>query len=157
MLTNTKTYLAIAREAHGEMLRVLEGHRSSQPDGCSGFVYRHDPDQRSFKQALICITFTGIYFEALTFACAIKVSNTLACKVDRALYEEKLHLFGVHDDQLSKRLKAFRLARKDVVHEKSPSPAALTIPDMRNAQATASECVKLIDAIHAALADVSTS
>ena len=65
VVTNVSTYRAIATEAFEAMRGLVESGRWPKEDGSPGWILKFDPDQKSFKQAMIAIVFTGMWLEAL--------------------------------------------------------------------------------------------
>lgn len=129
LISNIRTYFAIAEDAAAESKRLLDAGRTPKPDGQPGFVVAFDPEQKSFKQSLIAIAFAGMYLEALVGIMGRqRLGEDRYAKIERATYEEKLRQLGVSDPKLLADCKRFRLARNDLVHEKpvdldAPAPA----------------------------------
>lgn len=66
MLSNLNVYLSIAESALQEAHLLETDGRRPKPNGEAGIILTVDPRQQSFKQSLIAIVFSGIYFEAQT-------------------------------------------------------------------------------------------
>lgn len=61
--SNVDVYAAIAEEAFAEMEKRLTEGRKLRADG-KGYINKFDPSQKSFKSALISITFSALWLEA---------------------------------------------------------------------------------------------
>jgi hypothetical protein len=145
MISNMDTYLSIARESHSEMERLFNAARSPKPDGSPGYIITYDPNSGSFKQALITIAFSAMYFEALTYFTARKrFSKTKAADICGMWYENRLEPLGITDKPLTDRAKLFRLARNDLIHEKAIIPSELGSSTIRFAQQTANESIEFV-------------
>lgn len=152
MLSNVEIYFAIAREAHAEMKRLEGTSRRSKPDGSPGHVVTYDPARRSLKQAMIAIAFSGMYFEAAVYLVALKkFPEGEARKIDRLPYEERLRVLGIADRALLDGAQTLREARKELVHEKALSPAALESVTFGYAQEMADHAWGFINQLHGAL------
>ena len=57
--TNVSTYRAIAIEAFEAMRELVGSGRRPKEDGAPGWILQFDPNQKSFKQAMVVIVFTG--------------------------------------------------------------------------------------------------
>jgi hypothetical protein len=142
--TNGRAYYAIAREAFELMKEDDAKNIRSRQDGQPGFVKTIDPYGKSFKNALICIVFCGIYLEATLHLLIGKKLGMDECKrLDRKSYEEKLHALGCNDETIIVDAGKFRESRKEVVHEK----ALLTDDDLRIAQREAEFAFNLVERI----------
>lgn len=120
LLSNACVYKAIADESHDRMSKSIKRGRKPRIDGKPGYVIRLDPSKRSFKSALIAIVFSGIYLEALIFITALRLfDRKKALSIDRKQLEDRLKELGIADPSLLERAKRFRLARKELVHEKA--------------------------------------
>jgi len=127
--SNLRIYLAMAKESAAESRRLTELGRTPRADG--GFVVRHDPEHRSFKQSLIAIAFAGIFLEALMAVLLIERLGKRAYeKLDHRKWEARLEALGVVDQQFLARCKKFREARNELMHEKPidwDEPGAATV------------------------------
>ena len=65
--TNVCTYKAIADEAYREMAEDAERNERQNPDGRGGTIKWFDPEQKSFKQAMVSVVFTCIWLEATLY------------------------------------------------------------------------------------------
>jgi hypothetical protein len=102
------------------MRELDEAGRSPKPDGSKGWIKKYDPEQKSFKQAMISIVFTGMWLEALMHLKIIQKFNEKKFKkYDFKSYKEKLNLLGCDDENILKRVEIFRKCRKELVHEKA--------------------------------------
>lgn len=145
MITNLEIYLAIAEEAHSDMRAAMAKGITPKPNGEPGFVMRSEPDRRSFKQAMIAIAFAGMYLEALIYiVLQNRFGRTNALKLDRLPYEDRLKELGITDDDLHNRVKVFRDARKDLVHEKAVAVADIGNQVRHVAQDAADNAMSLV-------------
>lgn len=145
MYSNIKTYLAIAQEAADRAALLRDQSKSPKPDG-SGFVISMEVTHEAFKQSLIAMAFSGIYFEALLY-----IVGTMKLGVDeyqkiekRKTYEQKLGLIGVKDKDLLARCKRFREARNDLIHEKAIEAHGAKSSDFRIAHTEAQEAILFV-------------
>jgi hypothetical protein len=127
------------------MKEIIESHRRPKPDGSEGWIKKIDPDQKSFKQAMISIVFTGIWLEALLHLKIVKYhSEDVFNEYDFKSYEEKLQLLECADPNIIERVTRFRKCRKELVHEK----AFLDDGKMKKAQDEADNAYELLIAIN---------
>lgn len=152
MISNQEAFLSVAREAHQEMRRLVEEGRTPKPDGSPGYIVTLDPQQSSFKQALIAMAFAGIYFEAHTYFVARLQSKSQAEKVDRAGYRDKLVALGVTDDELLAAAESFRQDRNHLIHEKAMPAEEVNWAEARFAQSCADKAMEFVAAVQSALA-----
>lgn len=118
--TNAAVYQAIADEAYQQMVHSIETGRRPKEDGSPGWIVTYDPSQTSFKQAMICIVFTGMWLEAKMHLRIVKAHGKDRFKeVDFKSYEEKLKLLGITDEVLLHSVSEFRESRRTLVHEKA--------------------------------------
>jgi hypothetical protein len=118
--TNVGIYRTIADEAYQKMVQSIETGRRRKPDGSAGWIITYDPDHTSFKQAMICLVFTGIWLEAVLHLLIVKAyGKDKFNEYDFKSYEEKLMLLGCTDEGLMNSVSRFRKARKALVHEKA--------------------------------------
>jgi hypothetical protein len=152
VVTNVDVYLAIAEEAHAKMRADLARLITPKPAGEPGYIMRSDPDRRSYKSAMVTVVFGGMYLEALLYiTLQERFGRTDALKIDRKHYEERLTKLGITDVALHKRVKAFREARKDLVHEKAVTLDNLHDEAMHVAQDTADSAMSLLHDLRALL------
>lgn len=119
ILSNVKVYAAIAEEAFVDMEKRLAEGRKPRSDG-NGWILSFDPSQKSFKSALVYITFSALWLEAiLHLRIADQYGKSRSKEVDRKSYEEKLAILGVNDGELFCSLEAFRELRREIIHEKA--------------------------------------
>ncbi len=119
MHTNIEIYKAIATEEFAKMCRLNSDGVKPSVDG-SGYVISYDPNYASLKSAMIVISFTGMWLEALLHQVIVnKYGISEFEKADRRNYESKLIMLGVHDESLLSQVKRFRETRKELVHEKA--------------------------------------
>lgn len=152
VITNIDVYLAIAEEAHANMRADLAKSITPKPNGEPGYIMRSEPDRRSFKNAMITIAFAGMYLEALLYTTLQKrFARPDALKFDRLPYEERLKRLGITDPDLHNKIKAFREARRDLVHEKAVETANVEDQVMHVAQDTADSAMSLLQDIRGLL------
>jgi hypothetical protein len=119
VVTNLATYKAIAEEAYTQMVKANESSRTPRSDG-AGWIIRYDPEQASFKSAMIVVVFTGMWLEALMHMLIMREHGEAKYhEYDRKSYEQKLQVLGVMDKTLLSKVERFRLTRKELVHEKA--------------------------------------
>ena len=63
--SNISVYRAISEEAYLKMRKLIDAGRTPKANGGEGWIIKYDPEQKSFKQAMISIVFTGMWLEAL--------------------------------------------------------------------------------------------
>jgi len=146
MITNAHVYLAIAVEAQAESDRLEKLGRRPMPDGQPGEIITYDPEQRSFKNALIAIAFATMFLEAAFYITGVERFGKSAYiqKHDRKTYEEKLRLFGVYDEEIIAAAKHCREVRRDLVHEKAADLNELAPSEIYTAQVEARNALALV-------------
>jgi hypothetical protein len=145
VITNIKTYKAIADEAHAQMNAAMEAGRRPKPDGSPGWIFTLDPDRTSFKQAMISIVFTGMWLEALMHLLIVsRYGEDVFKKYDRQTYEQKLELLDCKDQNILESAARFRRTRKELVHEKAYQDDS----EIRRAQKEAENAHALLTAVH---------
>lgn len=145
VISNIAIYKAIADEAYAHMVAAMEAGRRPKPDGSPGWVLTLDPDRTSFKQAMISIVFIGMWLEALMHLLIVRRhGEDVFKKYNYRLYEDKLKLLGCRDQGILERVGRFRMARKELVHEK----AYLDDGEIRRAQEEAENAHQLLTAVH---------
>ena len=144
--TNLSTFFAIASESLKRMEVLNESGRRPKPDGEPGWIISYDPDQKSFKEALATIVFSGIYLEALLHLLIVKEHGlSVFKKYDRKKTDaDKLSLLGCTDASIINACNHFKVVRKEIVHEK----AHLDSKIIRYAQDEAAKSFKLIQSIN---------
>lgn len=147
-ISNHLVYLDIARESLAKSQRYSKRQRAELAGGRT--LIKYDQRQRSFKQALIAIAFSGIHLEALLH---LEGSRRLGVKeyekIDGKTYEDKLKRLGFTEPELIADCKRFRESRRDLIHEKAFHPRSSQ--NLRTAQTEAAHAVALIDRIRALL------
>ncbi len=79
-----------------------------------------DPDQRSFKQAMVTIVFTGMWLEALLHLLIVREHGKDKFKeFDFKSYADKIRLLGCSDQKILDAAIKFQKSRKELVHEKA--------------------------------------
>lgn len=120
IITNVDTYKAIADEAYREMAEEMERNVQRNPDGTGAAIIRFDPEQKSFKQAMISIVFTCIWLEATLHLLIVgRCGKNRFEELDRDTYERKLKALECDDEDLIGRAGRLRGARRGLVHEKA--------------------------------------
>ena len=120
LITNVSIYGAIAIEAFEAMQELVESGRRLKEDGSPGWILQFDPNQKSFKQAMVAIVFTGMWLEALLHLLIVRDHGEEKFReIDFKPYEEKLRFIGIDDNSILKAAARFRIARKELVHEKA--------------------------------------
>lgn len=123
----------------------LSKRRKPKPNGELGFTNVWDPEQRSFKSAMITIVFAGMYLDAILYiALQSHFGRDGALKIERLPHEERLSRLGVTDPSILDRVRDFRQTRKDLVHEKAIELGALESGQINNAQDAADRAMALM-------------
>ena len=100
IISNVTVYKAIAEEAYSDMVQLVNSGRKRKTDGSDGWIIQLDPEQKSFKKAMISIVFTGMWLEALTHLLIVKKFGEKKFKeYDFKSYEEKLELLGITEKE----------------------------------------------------------
>jgi len=150
VITNVSTYRAIALEAFEAMQQLVESGRRRKEDGSPGWILEFDPNQKSFKQAMVAIVFTGMWLEALLHLLIIRnYGEEKFREFDHKSYEKKLQLIGINDSSILKAVGRFRIVRKELVHEK----AHFDTRETKTAQDEALNAYQLLLTIETALHD----
>ena len=121
ILTNVRVYRSIADDAYRQMSADMNANIRPRPDGSDGVFKTFDPEQLSFKQAMISIVFTGIWLEAALHLLIVRNRgrNAYTDKVDHYSYRGKLILLDCADEELLRKVDRLQQARRDLVHEKA--------------------------------------
>jgi hypothetical protein len=144
LLTNASVFRAIVIAAHAEMHRLENAGRRPKDDGTPGWVIAFDPEQKSFKQALIAITFTAMWFESAFHLLVVRDHGIKKYdEYDHRPYREKLELIGITGAKILESAERLQKCRKDLVHEK----AHLDKGQFRAAQEEADNACELLLAI----------
>ena len=144
IFSNARVFYAIAREAFETMKELDAKYIRPKPDGQPGFIKTIDPEQKSFKNAFVCVVFCGVYTDAILHVLIGRKFGTEKCKeLDRKTYEFKLGELGCNDESIIKDAEKYRLSRKEVVHEK----AMLDQNDLKTAQDEAAFAFDLVERI----------
>ena len=145
VITNISVYKAIADEAHQKMHKLMDAGRRPKSDGSDGCIITFDRSQNSFKQSMIGIVFTGMWFEALMHLLIVRTYGEQKFKeYDFKTYEEKLLLVGCSNQEIIDRATRFRKTRKALVHEK----AHFDDGEIESAQDEADNAHELLIALH---------
>lgn len=120
IFSNARVYQQIAVEALGRAQSSLADHRRPKEDGSPGYVLTHDPERASLKNSFIAMVFAGMTMEAQLWLHGCERLGTVQYEpIDRQPLELRLASLGILDDVLAADMRAFRLARKALVHEKA--------------------------------------
>lgn len=121
VLTNVGVYRSIADEAYSEMSADMDANVRPGPEGSDVVIKTFDPEQRSFKQAMISVVFTCIWLEATLHLLIVgKLGREgYTNKIDRSGYGDKLTLLDCGDEELLRTAERLREARRELVHEKA--------------------------------------
>ena len=120
ILTNVDIYKLIANAAYYNMSEDMGKNVKPRPEDSSGAIKTFDPEQTSFKQAMISTVFTCIWLEAiLHLRIVAKSEKKCYTKVDHKIFEEKLKLLGCRDTELLENVERLRKVRNELVHEKA--------------------------------------
>ena len=120
IVTNISVYRAIALDAHKKMHKHINIGQRPKDDGSPGWIVTLDPEQNSFKQAMIVIVFTGMWIEALLHLLIVRDHGEEKYKeYDRKYYRDKLCLLGCSAQKILDATERFRKCRNELVHEKA--------------------------------------
>ena len=120
ILTNVGVYRSIADAAYRKMSEDMGENVAPKADDSPGVVKIFDPEQTSFKQAMIATVFTCIWLEAALHLLIVdKYGRNCFREVDKDTYETKLELLGCGDEELLMKVVRLRRVRRELVHEKA--------------------------------------
>lgn len=121
VFTNVHIFGAIADAAYERISEDMAINVRPMPDGSPGTIRVFDPEQKSFKDAMILVVFSCIWLEALLHHLVVrKFGRKCFQRVDRRLpYGKKLQLLGCSDDQLLMWIERLQGSRRQLVHEKA--------------------------------------
>ena len=148
LISNLDVYWSIAKESHALMQKELDERITPKSDGTTGNIISWDPERRSFKQAMICITFCGVTQDAAIFIKLVdKFGRAEAIKIDNKTreVEKRLALLGINDADLLNRSIEFRSIRKEVVHEKAIDLDDISGEQFKTAQNGANQAITYLD------------
>jgi len=118
--TNASVFYQIAQESIAKVREDMALNRRPKPNGEPGFILTPDPERKGFKASFVAIVFSGFFIEsALHILIARKCGVAIAKAAAHKSYEEKLKLLGCTDHALFELCKRFRIARREIVHEKA--------------------------------------
>ena len=118
--SNVRIFRAIADRAYDKMSEDMDKNIRARPDGGPGVIKTFDPEQTSFKEAMISIVFTCIWLEATLHLLIVRMRGSKRFEeVDKRPYEEKLRMLGCGDGQLLNKVEILRSTRRQLVHEKA--------------------------------------
>jgi hypothetical protein len=143
IFTNAHIYREIASESLQRSETLLEIHRRPREDDQPGMILSRESDRASFKHSLIAIVFAGMYFEAAFWRYGFRRLGEEGCRVvDPKELEKPPRALGIENEGLEAQLKAYREAKKELVHEKAVSISTDRSP-IRVAQQEARKAVEL--------------
>ena len=146
VITNVSIYKAIAISAHLEMHELTNAGRRRKGDGSPGWIITYDPEQRSFKQAMIAIVFTGMWLEAFLHLRIVRDHGLQKFKeYDFKCLADKLQLLGCSEPAIIETAQKFQKCRKEFVHEKAYCDAR-EIRTAHNGADNANQLLLAIDA-----------
>lgn len=120
IITNVAVYREVVEESYASMQETMLKQCRPKANGEPGLIKTYDPSRKSFKQAMICIVFAGMWVEAeLHIQLGWRRGKDVAKETDRKTWEEKLRSLGVCDEDLLEKVCEFRKSREDLVHEKA--------------------------------------
>lgn len=120
IVSNVNQFYQIASEAFETMNCHTKKNIQPKPNGETGYIKTYDPDQKSFKNALLTIVFCGVCLEALLHLLNVEKNGIeTSKKFDREIYEEKLKLLGCYEPEILGLCENYRASRKEVIHEKA--------------------------------------
>ena len=123
--TNKTVFRSIAEDHYKEMKFHLERN-------IRGRIVTADPEQKSFKAAMISVVFYCMWLEEeLCFQIVNKTkiyTKEYNKKHDRLTYEEKLRFLGLKDEDIIQSVENLRNLRNSLVHEKA-IPGAMKKPN----------------------------
>ena len=121
VLTNVRIYRSIADAAHRKMSEDMGANVRPAAERSDVVIKTFDPDQLSFKQAMISVVFTCIWLEATLHLLIVARygRESYTNRVDRCGYEGKLKLLDCREEEMLKNVEQLRKARRDLVHEKA--------------------------------------
>ena len=120
IFSNVHIYRSIALDAFDVVASELESRRRPKSDGSPGWIITPDPDQKSFKQAMVCIAFAGMWYEAIVHLKMVELlGEDVAKEWDRHRYRKKLQKLGCSDQSTLDQVQEFADARNDLMHEKA--------------------------------------
>lgn len=119
--SNANIYRSIAEEANAHAQFLWDEAKTPNSDGSAGFAIALDPSRKAFKQSLIAIAFSAIYFEALLYLVGTrKMGAKWNDEWDRKkTLEQKLRELGINDEDFLNSAERLRKSRKDLIHEKA--------------------------------------
>ncbi len=149
VISNYRTFLAIAREALRASEEADRKHKTPKPDG-TGHIIIADPERQSFKQSLVAIAFVGAFLDAVLYWIGRDVlGKSQYKKVTEGsnTYEHCLakifEKLCISDDDLINDCARFREARNELLHEKAIPIEELGKKGIRVAQKEAANAVSV--------------
>ena len=121
VLTNVRIFRSIAEDAYRQMAAGMAEDVRAVQGGAGAVVETFDPEQLSFKQAMISVVFTCVWLEATLHLLIVRNLGREAYtnKVDRSDYAAKLTLLACGDGDLLRNAERLQAARRDLIHEKA--------------------------------------
>ena len=143
--TNVAVYKAIAMEAYLKMRDHITAGRKPKSDGSAGWIVSFDPEQNSFKQAMITTVFAAMWLDALLHLLIVCHFGVMTFKkFDRKhSYEAGLLMLGCSDKEILNAVNRLQASRRELVHEK----AHLDNGAIKTAEDEAANAYGLIQAI----------
>lgn len=108
-------------EAYLKMRDYITAGRKPMSNGSAGWVVSIDPEQKSFKQAMITTVFTAMWLDALLHLLIVRHLGVMTFKnFDRKHgYEAGLRLLGCSDKEILNAANRLQASRRELVHEKA--------------------------------------
>jgi hypothetical protein len=142
--SNVWVFYRIAKESFESMKNDISSGRRPKPNGEPGWIITYDPEQKSYKAALVVIVFSGMFLEALLHLLIVNRKGIGTFKsYDGKKYEEKLRLLGCTEESILSLCENYRQVRREIVHEK----AHLNKTTIRFAQKEAESAITMITRI----------
>ena len=118
-LTNVRVYRSIADDAYKQMWADMDANVRPGREGSDCVVKIFDPEQLSFKQAMISVVFTCVWLEATLHLLIVGNigRNAYTNKVDHSGYRDKLNLLDCWDEELLRHVDRLQQVRRELVHE----------------------------------------
>ena len=119
IITNVAVYREVVEESYATMRETMRKQCRPKANGEPGLIKTYDPSRKSFKHAMICTVFAGMWLEAELHIQLGRRGKDVAKEADKKTWEEKLQILGVCDNELLGMVCKFRRSRKELVHEKA--------------------------------------
>lgn len=120
VITNFQIYRAIAMDAFEIVKSEDAVRRRPKPDGSPGCIITPDPEQKSFKQAMVCVVFAGMWYEALLHLVMVdRFGERTANEWKHRSYRNKFEKVGCADQLILDQIQQFADSRNALVHEEA--------------------------------------